>query len=74
MTSADLDEGVRLTIGVAHSLKRVLGRSPKPAEIRWRTATELQRRWTTMDRRSACEMVDQFMEVIATYNESATTT
>ena len=72
MTSQDLQEGVELTLAVAHDLRSALGRTPRACEIRWRVATRLQDRWTSLVRRDAVRMADQLMEVVATAAHNTT--
>ena len=69
MTSDDLQEGMRVTIQVAHRLKAELDRYPTPAEIKWRTATHFQLRNpqgdSVLTRRQAMTLAQQMMDVVS---------
>ncbi len=73
MTSQDVKEGVELTLRIAHDLHAKLGRYPRACEIRWRVASALRERWTTMDRRAAVRLADQMMDVVAAASADKTT-
>lgn len=77
MTSEDVNEGMRITIMVARSLRRDLGRLPSQHEIQWRTATQFQvrnpqRGMPPLPRREAMALALQMMDVVRTASEYTT--
>lgn len=73
MHSDDLQWGVKTTLAVAHHLHKVLGRIPSSAEIRWRTATQIQARFPSMTRKAAMQLADQMMDAVRDAHELTTT-
>lgn len=65
MTPQDLNDGVQMAVDTAHRLHRVLRRKPAVCEIRWRLATEFQRRWPSMVRRDAVRMANKVMRFVS---------